>query len=88
MNKLVQAKSISDEQVLLAIQAAKSDYSEYSSATLWRIREILNEFPPKVVLAKLRALTKRKVIDGCCCGCRGDFRVLELKPDHVVPKEG
>lgn len=31
--------------------------------------------PEKVVLAKARRLVKRGLIDGCCCGCRGDFRI-------------
>lgn len=29
--------------------------------------------PPKVVLAKARKLINRKLMDGCPCGCRGDF---------------
>lgn len=31
--------------------------------------------PPKVVLAKARKLIERKVIEGCGCGCRGDFEI-------------
>jgi hypothetical protein len=30
-------------------------------------------FPDKLVLAKARKLIRRGVIDGCVCGCRGDF---------------
>jgi hypothetical protein len=30
-------------------------------------------FPDKLVLAKARKLVRRGVIDGCVCGCRGDF---------------
>jgi len=29
--------------------------------------------PPKVVLAKMRSLIKKGLVDGCPCGCRGDF---------------
>lgn len=32
--------------------------------------------PPKVLLAKAKRLIRRRLIDGCTCGCRGDFRVL------------
>lgn len=30
--------------------------------------------PPKVLLAKLRAMARKGLIDGCGCGCRGDWR--------------
>lgn len=29
----------------------------------------------RLVLAKMRGLIKRKVVDGCGCGCRGDFNL-------------
>jgi len=38
----------------------------------WALAEAL-EVPPKVLLAKARRLIRREVIDGCACGCRGDF---------------
>jgi len=34
------------------------------------------DVPPKVVLAKWRALCKRGVVDGCPCGCHGGFTLL------------
>lgn len=33
------------------------------------------ETPPKLALAKMRQLVKRKLVEGCCCGCRGDFEL-------------
>jgi hypothetical protein len=33
------------------------------------------EIPHKLVLAKARKVIRRKLIDGCPCGCRGDFEV-------------
>jgi hypothetical protein len=38
--------------------------------------------PPKVVLAKAKKLLRRGVIDGCACGCRGDFEVLPPKAEE------
>lgn len=32
--------------------------------------------PWKVVLAKAKRLVRRDLIDGCTCGCRGDFQVI------------
>lgn len=39
------------------------------------------DMPWKVVLAKARSLIRRGLIDGCSCGCRGDF---EVKPTLTV----
>jgi len=33
--------------------------------------------PPKLVLAKMRSLIARGLIDGCACNCRGDFALTE-----------
>lgn len=33
--------------------------------------------PVKVALAKMRAMIKKKLITGCCCGCRGDFQLIK-----------
>ena len=42
-------------------------------ASLMWIDEELPDFPPKVILAKLKGMVKRGLIHGCTCGCRGDF---------------
>ncbi len=38
---------------------------------------VLNAMPPetpeKLGLAKMRQMIRRRVVDGCPCGCRGDF---------------
>lgn len=33
--------------------------------------------PEKVVLAKMRRLIERELVDGCPCGCRGDFELTD-----------
>ena len=44
----------------------------------------LPQFPPKVVLAKLRALNKRGLLDGCTCGCRGDWEMTEAGREFLA----
>ncbi len=39
------------------------------------------DIPEKLVLAKMRQLLKRGAVDGCGCGCRGDFRITEKGRD-------
>lgn len=43
----------------------------------------LPEVPTKVIMAKMRALIRRKLIDGCACGCRGDFWVTEKGREYL-----
>src|SRR5260221_371501 len=35
--------------------------------------------PAKVVLAKMRRLIKRGLVEGCICGCRGDFHLPTVR---------
>lgn len=35
------------------------------------------ETPWKVRLSKMRRFDKRGLIDGCTCGCRGDFEITD-----------
>lgn len=37
--------------------------------------------PPKVQRAKMAALIKMKLVEGCPCGCRGDFRIVKKELD-------
>lgn len=51
--------------------------------------------PEKVFLAKSRTLIRRGLIDGCACGCRGDFTIIgedwdtwrEDHPHHAAYRE-
>lgn len=70
------AADISDAAMLRAIheQCLKHDMW----ALVWNLaREDFPDLPEKVVLAKVRQLIKRRLVNGCGCGCRGD---LELEP--------
>lgn len=33
--------------------------------------------PDKLVLAKMKILIKKGYVDGCGCGCRGDFEITQ-----------
>lgn len=36
----------------------------------------LATYPPKVVRAKLKRMVIKGKLEGCWCGCRGDFYIL------------
>jgi len=82
MDKLIQAKNISDQKmldVILKVQnrMLREGWNDVPVEEVWANRsyidEELSDIPSKVVLAKLRSMVKRNIIHGCACGCRGDF---------------
>ena len=78
-----QAKDIEDLDVLRVIgDLMAAEYrerpraDEYLWTMIWDINERFPGVPEKVLMAKLDALVRRGLIDGCTCGCRGDFFLL------------
>ena len=74
MNKTIQAKHIPDDAIISVVQRA---HAEGRWAHQWDMQEAYPDVPPKVLLAKCRSLIARNLIEGCACGCRGDFRPVE-----------
>lgn len=66
---------------------------QWIGASIWDIAAVLDghpewagqrqatdgsvQFPEKVIRAKAKRLVKRGLVDGCTCGCRGDFEIRE-----------
>ena len=73
----VQAKDISDDDFIRAVQVVSvRTAASWNQRTAWANRfDVAEElgFPEKVVLAKARKIIKQGRMDGCSCGCRGDF---------------
>lgn len=68
--KLTQAKHVPELPLLRAVAASTG-----IGAQIWHL-EVLPEvkrFPYKVVRAKLQQMINSGLVQGCCCGCRGDF---------------
>lgn len=77
------AKDISEADILAAIDAVKDppNRNGHTTVSTWKIQEMLSQWPPKVVHARLRSMAKRRVIDcQCDCGCRGDWCRPEESP--------
>ena len=77
----LQAKHIDDASMMLAIvdlgpgrRPAKG--REFRTAKLWDFEGVLG-CPARLALAKIRRLMARGLVDGCDCGCRGDFELTE-----------
>jgi hypothetical protein len=89
------ARDIPDELFLDAVRVARGRNGVPQWATRWDVEAVLGgvtfprDFtaypdvpgvPEKVVLAKAKRLIARKLLDGCPCGCRGDFEIPEERP--------
>ena len=70
--KSMQCKDISDE-VFLGIVARHQ-----ARTGRWMLRGEVEDFTGwhwKIIVAKARKLILRGLLDGCYCGCRGDFEI-------------
>ena len=72
--KRLQAKHIPDERILNLIDQFTID--RYTAMT-WEIYAAWPHIPRKVILAKLDKMVRRKILDGCACGCSGQFRIIK-----------
>lgn len=87
-----QAKDIDDAFFLRCVDHSSMDprppypwkhdpLSPYEIFPHWTNRHtmqcLMPIFPPEVILAKASALMRRGLLDGCDCGCRGDFELTQ-----------
>lgn len=74
----MQAKDINDAEILAAVELDMKVRGTEGFGAAWSTlcERSFPHVPPKVVRAKLRSLTKRGLLQGCNCGCRGDFLPL------------
>lgn len=76
----MKAADLRDSDVLLAVwELGGKDPGEFAKAFTWDIAKRFPGVPEKVVVAKLKALKRRGLVDGCTCGCRGDFTLVDLR---------
>lgn len=73
----MQCKDIPDQPILeMLARNPKKHHNWYSEE-----QDVCAAMPPgtpsKLALAKMKMLIRRGVIDGCACGCRGDFIITE-----------
>ncbi len=83
----MQAKDINDLDMLgLVWEKQCRPYTDYFGspahiphwAMIWDIRsEFPDDVPTKVIRAKLEKLIRRGLMDGCTCGCRGDYELTD-----------
>lgn len=72
--KQFQCKDVPDMPVLLFLASLNGKWGNWYYGTECSVCQAMPaDTPGKVVLAKMRTLIRRGLVDGCGCGCRGDF---------------
>lgn len=90
----MQSKDIPDDLFIQAVAECSVAAAErWNSPTAWADRfdvgdwlteHMGTEVPEKVVLAKARKVMDKGRMDGCGCGCRGDFDLRGFPDDPFV----
>ena len=80
----MKTKDIPEEPILRFLLEHESEWC------MWIIdheRSVRRAMPPgtpdKLVLSKMRSLIRRGLVDGCGCGCRGDFVITEKGKNYL-----
>lgn len=47
------------------------------------LRAMPDGTPEKLALAKMRTMIKKGLVDGCGCGCRGDFEITNKGKSQI-----
>ena len=72
-----QCKHIPDKPIMEFLLENKGHWCNWNFGDE---RDVRNSMPKnlsseKLILSKMRQLMKRGLVDGCDCGCRGDFEI-------------
>jgi len=83
-NGRLQIKDIPDEPILELLRARPGTWFTWFPSRPEEdeiMPTVVSAFPAglpdKLVLAKMNSLIRRGLIEGCACGCRGDFEITE-----------
>ncbi len=82
-NKNIQCKDILTLPILLFLKVHQGKWCNWypQSYDKWYNLSVRNAMPSnisdKLVLSKMRQLIKKGYVDGCDCGCRGDFEITD-----------
>jgi hypothetical protein len=77
----MQCKDIPDEPILQFLAGPYEEWPVPGWATWFgddfpnSVTHAMPGAPRKLALAKMASMIRRGLVDGCACGCRGDFRL-------------
>lgn len=88
----MQCKDIPDRPVLEFIHGLHGSATWFWSESYKPDNSVARAMPQdiseRLVLAKMRNLVQRGLVDGCACGCRGDFKLTEKGGAYLLDANG
>lgn len=89
MPKKIQAKHVPDLPVLKFLKSMGDQWA--TNGPLEFAHSVLHAMPPeiprKVAVAKMASLIKRGLVNGCPCGCRGDYHLTAAGEEFLRKTE-
>lgn len=72
----MQCREIPDKPILLFLGKLHGQWGTLFPGHSNSVRHAMpSDIPDKLALAKMRMLIRKGLVDGCGCGCRGDFEL-------------
>ena len=83
--KALQCKDIPDRPILEFLDRLQGTWANWNySDSPYNVRLAMPpDLPDKLVLAKMKQLMHRGLVEGCDCGCRGDFIITRKGVDWL-----
>ena len=74
---IAQCKDIPDGPILAFLRQHQGRWATWGEGySMPTVRDAMpHGTPDKLQIAKMRQLMKRGLVDGCPCGCRGDYEI-------------
>lgn len=80
----MQCKDIPDEPILRFLAQRPGVWHNWYFGDEKDVTQVMPVgTPEKLVLGKMRMLMRRDLVDGCACGCRGDFEITQKGLDFL-----
>lgn len=85
----MQCKDIPDIPILEFLLKNKGHWCNWYFEDQYNVRQAMPKNIPheKLILSKMRRLIKRGLVDGCNCGCRGDFEITEKGEQYLLSQK-
>lgn len=83
-------KEISGLGILIFLSNHQSVFSthgdgSYAGGSIPSVEEAMPKgTPERLQIAKMKTLVRKGLVDGCGCGCRGDWQITRKGIDHVA----
>lgn len=83
----MQCKDIPDQPILQLLAKNPGVWHNWYFADEKDVRKAMPaNTPEKLIIGKMRMLMRRGLVDGCGCGCRGDFEITQKGLLFIDPK--